>query len=421
MFFQKIKNHSVILKNTGYLTIIEFLRLLMPFIALPYLITTVGPENYGTVIFAQTVVSYFSYFVNFGLDVSAVKEISVNRESRKKLSEIVCTVLGVKFTFFLISFLVLSIGLFFIPFGKAHLFLFYSAFLTCFSDVLFPTWFFQGIEKMKYLTVIRATSVFLYTGSIFIFIRIPEHFERIALLQSSCNLLAGCVSVFILVRIIRLRFFMPSYQNMKNTVKEAFPFFLSRISNFFNGSIAKLICGTFFSMHLVAAYDLMHKIAVGAELPVSMLNQAVYPHIAKSKSRLFTTKFFFVVMGISFFTSLCMFTLAPLANIVFANGSLPESVVLIKIAAFSAFFVGIDVYMGAPVLVSFGYPRPFNVSVYLATVVLVVTCAVLYLSNSITYVSFIIAILLSEIATTAYRFYYCLKYELIDFSLLRRK
>lgn len=418
--FEKIKNHSVILKNTGYLTIIEMLRLIMPFVALPYLISTVGSENYGLVVFAQTIVSYFTYFINFGLDISAVKEVSVHRNSREKLSEIVYTVLGVKFVFFFISLFLLTIGLWLTPFGRNHLFLFYSAFLICFSDVLFPVWFFQGIEKMKYLTIVRASSVFLYTGCIFIFVRNAEHYERIALLQSLCNLLAGCVSVFILTRIVKLKFTLPTFAGMKVAIKDAFPFFLSRVSNYFNGSLAKIICGSFFSMHLVAAYDLMQKIASGASLPVSMLNRAVYPHIAKTKSRLFATKFFFVVVGISFSVGLCMFILAPLANAFFANGTLPESVTLIKIASLSVFFAGIDVYIGAPVLVSFGYPKPFNISVYLATVVLVGVCLVLYLTNSINYVSFVVAYLFAEIATTVFRFYYCMKYKLIDFSLIRR-
>lgn len=417
----KFNNYFIILKNTGYLTIIEIIRLLMPFIALPYLISTVGSKNYGIVIFVQTIVSYFSYFINFGLDVSAVKDVSVNRESKGKLSEIVCTILGIKFGFFLVSLLILSIALFFIPFGRLHSFLFYSAFLTCFSDVLFPIWFFQGIERMKYLTIVRAASIFLYTGSIFIFIKAPEHYERIALLQSICNLLAGGISIFILTRIIQIRISIPSFYNIKKTLKTAFPFFLSRLSNFFNLSLGNIICGSFFSMHLVAAYDLMQKIAAGASLPISMLCQAVYPHIANERKRSFTTKFLFVVIGISFLISLCMFILAPMANDLFARGVLPESIILIRIASISVFFAGIDVYMGAPILVSFGHFKPFNTSVFLATIVLVLTCLALYLTNNITYLSFIIAFVLAEIATTIYRFYYCKKFKLIDFSLLRKK
>lgn len=77
MILQKIKNHKTIVKNTGYLSIIEVIRMAMPFIALPYVLKTIGASNYGLAVFAQTIISYFSIFINFGLDVSAVKDVSI--------------------------------------------------------------------------------------------------------------------------------------------------------------------------------------------------------------------------------------------------------------------------------------------------------------------------------------------------------
>lgn len=419
-FLEIIKKNALIFKNASYLTMIEIMSLVMPFVTLPYLLRTVGSEKYGMVIFAQTVVSYFSYFINFGLDVSAVRNVSVNRDSLPKLSRIVSTVLGTKFLFLLISACLLGIGVLLVPLGNLNPLLFYFAFLTCFSDVLYPTWLYQGIEKMKYLTIIRASSVFVYTISVFVFVRNPAHYERIALIQSLSNVLSGCISVFIIFRIIKLKLSIPSYNELKLTIKEGFPFFLSRISNFFNSSLSKIICGAFFSMQLVAAYDLMHKVAAGMSLPMSMLNQSAYPHIAKDKDKSFVAKFFIAITILSGIIGVTMFCCAPLAEYVFARGSLPESIPLMKIASVSVFFAGIDVCMGAPILMSFGYSKPFNRSVYLATVVLVVVVAALYLLDGITYQSFIIAFLLAEISTTLYRFYYCRKYKLLDFSLLRR-
>ena len=74
MLLEKGKKYKVILSNTAYLSVLEILKMVMPFVALPYIIRTVGTGNYGIVVFAQTVICYFSVLVNFGLDVSAVKE-----------------------------------------------------------------------------------------------------------------------------------------------------------------------------------------------------------------------------------------------------------------------------------------------------------------------------------------------------------
>ena len=98
----KLRNNKTIAKNTGYLTIIECVRIFMPFVALPYIIRTVGMERYGMVALAQTIVQYFIVVINFGLDISAVKDVSVHRNDKLALNRIVSTVLFIKLILFLL-------------------------------------------------------------------------------------------------------------------------------------------------------------------------------------------------------------------------------------------------------------------------------------------------------------------------------
>lgn len=164
---QLIKNHKIIVQNAGYLTAVEVMRMLLPFIALPYVIHTIGGERYGTIAFAQTVISYFVIFINFGMDVSAVKDVSVHRNDKECLNRVVSCVLLLKILFFLLAFFVLLIGIAFIPYLRSERLLYLFAFLSCFSEILFPIWFYQGIEKMKYLTLIRFISILFYTIAVF--------------------------------------------------------------------------------------------------------------------------------------------------------------------------------------------------------------------------------------------------------------
>ena len=96
-----IRNKLV--QNTGYLSIIEIFRLLMPFIALPYIIKTVGVTNYGSIVFAQAIISYFQIFINWGLDISAVKDVSISRNNPGELNRIVSSVLLIKLLYLLLS------------------------------------------------------------------------------------------------------------------------------------------------------------------------------------------------------------------------------------------------------------------------------------------------------------------------------
>ena len=76
MIKKVFNNHKTIITNTLYLSIIQCVRLLTPFLAMPYVIKTIGAEKFGEIVFAQSIAAFSFIIINFGLDVSAVKDIS---------------------------------------------------------------------------------------------------------------------------------------------------------------------------------------------------------------------------------------------------------------------------------------------------------------------------------------------------------
>ena len=413
MFLNRISNYKNILKNTGYLSIIEMIRLAMPFVALPYIIQTVGAENYGMAVFAQTIVTYFSIFINWGLDISAVKDVSVNRNNQDELNRIVSSVLCIKTILLEIAFCILLACMWTIPFMASHKLLFLFAFLTCFSEILFPVWFYQGIEKMKYLTLIRTTSILFYTISVFIFVKEEDDYEKVVLLQSLGNIIAGILSLYLLLVINKIKIIKPTYEKLKATFTESFPFFMSRLSVIFNNTMAKTVSGIFFSMEAVAAFDLAQKIANVALIPMQMLNQAVYPHIAKTLNKQFVRKFLCVNVSLSFVIASIVFIVAPIAVHFFAKEQLEEAVTLLRILTLWIFFGGITTYIGAPVLVSFGYSKPFNRSVVLSTITLFTFYLIGYITGAFSIQVFAFILAISELVILIYRMAYCYKLNII--------
>ena len=395
MKFGQDNKYKVIVHNTTYLSVLEILKMVMPFVALPYLISTVGADKYGLVVFAQAIISYFIIFINFGLDVSAVKNVSINRSDNEKLSEVVSSVLIIKAFLFILSFLALGV------------------LLLCLSEILFPVWFYQGVEKMKYITLIRFTSIFFYTVTVFIFIKNESDYLLIPLLQSLGWLLSGVISFFMLIRVEKISLFVPTIESIRRYFKESVPFFVSRVSVVINASMAKTICGIFFSMHEVAVFDLAQKIAMTALVPLQMLNQALFPHIAKTLDRKFVNKCFRLILLATGCIIVIVYILAPFAVFVLSDGKLPESVDILHVFSLFIFSGGITSFTGSPVLVSFGYSKPFNRSVVLSTFVLIVIYMVLYFTNSFSIINFALALGFAEFVIAIYRLYYCNRYKLI--------
>lgn len=413
MEFGRNNKYKVIVHNTTYLSVLEILKMLMPFVALPYLISTVGPERYGLVVFSQAIISYFIILVNFGLDVSAVKNVSIHREDKDLLSEVVSSVLIIKIVLFVISFLILLSLLFFVEQLRENATLFLLSFLSCLSEILFPVWFYQGVEKMKYITLIRFTSIFFYTTTVFLFIKGESDYLLIPLLQSLGWILSGIVSFFMLLRVEKIRLFIPSFEPIKKYFVESIPFFVSRISVVVNSSMAKTICGIFFSMQEVAAFDLAQKIATTALVPLQMLNQSLFPHIAKTKERPFVSRCFWLIVVLASVIVIMIYILAPWAVHILSHGELSGAVDILRVLCLFIFCGGITSYVGSPVLVSFGYAKPFNRSVILSTIVLISIYVLLYFLNLFSILNFAFALGLAELVIAVYRLYYCFHYKLI--------
>lgn len=414
-----LRQHFRVIKNTGYLSVVEVVRLIMPLVALPYIISVVGTYYYGLIAFAQAVVYYFTIFICFGLDTSAVKEVAMYRDNKTVLSEIISSVILIRCFLALFSAVIFILLVFFIPFMRENVLLFIFSFLMCFSEIFFPVWFFQGIEKMKYIAFIRFSSVLVYVAGIFLVVKAKEDYVFVPLLQASGMLFSGMISFYIMLFIEKNKFIIPARKVVKKYFLESIPFFIARISGEFNVSMAKMMSGIFLGMNDVAVVELAQRISSFAQVPIGMLNQSLYPNIAKSKDVRFVNKLLPIMVGIILFIVLFVFIFAPFLIRIFSHSSMMDAVPILRILAVYIFFAGIVAFTGSPVLVAFGFPRPSNNAVIYSTVVLSVGYFLLYWMNCFSIYSFTLILVIAEIYMAVYRVYYCYKYDIFILKKFR--
>lgn len=413
-----IRNNFKIVQNTGYLTIIECVRLILPFVALPYIIRIVGLERYGMVAFAQAVIAYFGIFINFGLDVSSVKDVALLKDKKKELNNLVTSVLAIKSVLFLLSFGVLLLCIFIIPVMYNYKTLLLFAFLSCLSELLFPIWYYQGIEKMKLITLVSSSSILLYTILVFVFIHNREDYVYVPLLQSLSNIVAGSVAFISLIKCEGVKLCIPRLQFIIQVLKNAVPFFLSRVSVVYNSNLAKTISGLFLSMESVAAFDIAQKISNFALVPVRMLNQATYPYISRIRSKLFITKYLYLSAMIGLTLSIVLFLTSPILIRFFTNESVVESTEILRILCLFTFSDTITMCLGTCTLVAFGFSKPFNDSVIYSTIFLSLLYYLIYYFELFNTSSFAFAIFLSSFFVLVYRMCFCIKYDIFQFRYM---
>lgn len=83
--------------------------MVLPLITLPYVIKTLGFDNYGLIILASSLIAYFQSITDFSFRITATRDVAVFRDSPKKLNLIYSKVLMIKAIFLLVSFALLTI------------------------------------------------------------------------------------------------------------------------------------------------------------------------------------------------------------------------------------------------------------------------------------------------------------------------
>ena len=93
------------------------------------------------------IVSYSSILIDWGFKKVSAKQIVQNRNDKAKLSEIISSILFAQFSLALFAIFIYITIILSVPSYRQHFLLLFFSFGLVFNDLLFPQYYFQGLEK----------------------------------------------------------------------------------------------------------------------------------------------------------------------------------------------------------------------------------------------------------------------------------
>ena len=275
----KILNKTLF-SNFSYMFAIELANYILPFVTIPYIIRIIGITNFGLVTFTYVVISYFNLIVDYGFKMIIIKEISKFRNSNLKLSFLFWKMYLSQIFLLLVSIILFLLFLE-IPKFKENMDIFIFAFGMVIGNILFPIWFFQGIEKMKYIAIFDFISRLLYVFAIFTFINIKDDYIYIPLFNSLAFIVTGLSSLIYIFYKFKLKFIIPSKKQIITFFMDGWYLFLSSLTVNLYSNFNQFLLGFLSGYTSVGIYALAEKIFGAIMKVIGIGNVVLYPALAK--------------------------------------------------------------------------------------------------------------------------------------------
>lgn len=355
-FYAKLKRilkndseYKTLLNNFSYLTILQVVGYVFPLITLPYLSRVIGASGFGKIAFAAAIISWIQTIADWGFNFTATRDVAQNRDNKQKVSEIFTDVLWARIILMLLSFIVLSILLLIIPSFKEQYQIILLTFLMIPGHILFPDWFFQAIEKMRYIVIFNLLIKLIFTVLVFVFIRSEEDYLYQPLFTSLGYVFCGLVSLYIILKKFGYQIFKPNFRSVYNTIKRSSAVFINNIAPNLYNSFSVILLSSLSGSTANGIFDGGNKIISIVYQFILVLSRTFFPFLSRRKDKHNLYAKINLLLGLV--CSLVLFIAAPLVIRILLSPEFYDSIVVLRILAVSMIFMTLSNTYGTNYLI----------------------------------------------------------------------
>ncbi|WP_079506610.1 flippase [Mesobacillus jeotgali] len=276
----KQTQNSNVVKNGVWLYVLQIFNTIIPLITLPYVTRILGPTHFGMFSAALNLVGYFQIIVEYGFNLSGVRKISLAKD-KNEISGIYSRITFSKILLFFISISIMIFVSFLAGISKVQFICMFILYIMVLGTALQQTWIFQGLQFMKYITIISVLSRTVSVLMIFLLIKNPEHLYLYCILYSLTFLLMGIISLLIIKFKIKLHLKIVNWKDILEELKDGWDLFTtSAMTKIFSGIGITVLIFTNTSSS-VGIYSAIQKIPLIIILFYTPIDQVIFPYISR--------------------------------------------------------------------------------------------------------------------------------------------
>lgn len=333
------KDGKTLAKNFTYLSLLQIAGYVFPFITMPYLSRVIGVDGFGKIAFASAIIVWVQTIVDWGFGFSATREVARNRDNKVVLSSIYSNVIWTKFFLAFICGLVLCVLIVFIPLLKENALILLFTFLLIPGHILFPDWFFQGMEEMKYTTIFNLSIKLAFTIAIFFVIKNKEDYIYQPLLTSVGYMVSGVISYRIIKKKWGIRLHRPDLKSSWASLKGSFDIFIGNLFPTMYNNFSALLLGAIGTPTDIGLYDGGNKFVNIVQQFIAVIGRTFYPFLNRRSDK--HTVYARINLLAAGTAAIALFFTSPLLVRIFLTPEFNSSIVVMRIMSISLFFMAL--------------------------------------------------------------------------------
>lgn len=361
------KEGKTVFTNFGYLSLLQVAGYVFPLISMPYLARVIGADGFGKIAFASAIVVWIQTISDWGFNLTATRDVAQNRDDKELVSRIFSNVLWARSVLTLLSGIILLLVVLLVPYLRENADIIFVTFLLVPGYILFPEWFFQAIEKMKYTTFFNLFLKLVFTVAVFVFIHKREDYLIQPLLTTIGYLLCGIGALYLIFKKWGYTLYKPQWSEIFKTIRNSTDVFINNLMPNLYNSFSVMLLGFFGGSTANGIYDGGNRFPVIFYQFQSVLSRAFYPFLSRRPDK----HSFYAKLNIvsALIGAVFLILLSPLVIKIMLGDEFEKSVVVMQILSFSVVFLAMDYTYGTNFLIINHKEKPLRNLTFVSSII----------------------------------------------------
>ena len=243
----------------------------------------------------------------------------------------------------------------FIPYFESHQALLLTTFLLIPGHLLFPEWFFQAVEKMKYITLLTFVAKGTFTALVFFFIKDVSDVILYPLFLSLGYVACGMCAFYIVLVKWKVDLLMPDVGDIARRIRWSTDVFINNIMPNLYNNFSLILLGFVGGSVANGIFDAGNKLVNIFYQLLMVVSRVFFPFLSRRKDK--HGIYLRINLAIAVCSSLLLYALAPLAVGIFYTVEFAEAVIVIRVLAVSLVFIALSNIYGVNYLIINGHER----------------------------------------------------------------